>query len=167
MLLIAVSVHDTLTRAHPRPQFLMTLYLCIHVTVIVVAAKRGFEFHHCETHCLMMTAWLSSDKNMLPPYCSANLGAGAFVLNDKKCVWTCFSSVCFECIVGGFVDSQQWFKNFPNLLGGVFSPKHCSSPLSSRPSCSSVSEWAIFNRAAILIPISVHATSSTHMTAHA
>ena len=47
------------------------------------AADLGFQIHHGEKEYLMMTHWLSSDENKLPPNASHQVGVGCVVLNSE------------------------------------------------------------------------------------
>jgi hypothetical protein len=51
---------------------------------IAAAVEAGFQFHHAEGQQCVMTKWLCSSKNMLPPFATATLGVGAFVVNAKR-----------------------------------------------------------------------------------
>jgi ADP-ribose pyrophosphatase YjhB (NUDIX family) len=47
------------------------------------AVDAGFEFHHAEPGYLMLTQWLPSTENKLPPNASHQVGVGAFIF-DKE-----------------------------------------------------------------------------------
>ncbi|EFN58169.1 hypothetical protein CHLNCDRAFT_11561, partial [Chlorella variabilis] len=52
--------------------------------VIGHAVDRGFEFHHAEKEYVMLTRWLPSSENKLPPNASHQVGMGAFVMNERR-----------------------------------------------------------------------------------
>lgn len=52
--------------------------------LIPVAVKHGFTFHHAEKGYVMLTRWLPTTEDTLPPNASHQVGIGAFVVNSKK-----------------------------------------------------------------------------------
>ncbi|KAL3147960.1 hypothetical protein ABBQ38_014255 [Trebouxia sp. C0009 RCD-2024] len=51
--------------------------------LIPIAVKHGFDFHHAERSHVMLTRWLPTSENTLPPNASHQVGIGAFVMNSK------------------------------------------------------------------------------------
>lgn len=52
--------------------------------LISEALQQGFECHHAEKDYVMLTQWLPSGENRLPPSASHQVGVGAFVLNQQR-----------------------------------------------------------------------------------
>eukprot|EP01120_Amphizonella_sp_Union-15-10_P013295 TRINITY_DN6149_c0_g2_i1.p1 TRINITY_DN6149_c0_g2~~TRINITY_DN6149_c0_g2_i1.p1 ORF type:complete len:268 (+),score=49.91 TRINITY_DN6149_c0_g2_i1:57-860(+) len=52
--------------------------------LIPTATNLNFEFHHCKPRYVMLTLWLLEKENKLPPYATAFVGVGGFVVNEKK-----------------------------------------------------------------------------------
>lgn len=53
------------------------------ISYAVAARDLGFAMHHAEKEYLMMTHWLSSDDNTLPPNASHQIGVGCIVVDDE------------------------------------------------------------------------------------
>ena len=53
------------------------------ISYAVAARDFGFAMHHAEKEYLMMTHWLSSDDNTLPPNASHQIGVGCIVVDDE------------------------------------------------------------------------------------
>ena len=53
------------------------------VTIVPVAARRGFTFHHAESGYAMMTLQIE-DGAFIPPYATHYIGIGGVVLNKRQ-----------------------------------------------------------------------------------
>jgi len=52
--------------------------------LIHVAVEEAFHFHHAQKTFLMLSRWLSSERNSLPNYASFFVGVGGFVVNERN-----------------------------------------------------------------------------------
>ncbi|KAL0034735.1 hypothetical protein WJX77_004757 [Trebouxia sp. C0004] len=52
--------------------------------LIPVAVQHGFTFHHAEKGYVMLTRWLPTTEDTLPPNASHQVGIGAFVVNSRR-----------------------------------------------------------------------------------
>jgi ADP-ribose pyrophosphatase YjhB (NUDIX family) len=83
--------------------------------LVPAAVRCGFEFHHCTTNKLVLTAWLLKDQpSKLPPGPTHHVGVGGFVINDKDEVLVIKERsgpsaklVDFWKLPGGLVDPQE------------------------------------------------------------
>ncbi|KAJ1418571.1 NUDIX hydrolase domain-like protein [Ochromonadaceae sp. CCMP2298] len=55
-----------------------------HAALVPDCVDAGFVFHHAEKDYLMLTHWLSTRENKLPPNASHQVGVGAVVLHPTK-----------------------------------------------------------------------------------
>ncbi|CAI0374274.1 unnamed protein product [Linum tenue] len=53
-------------------------------SLVEVAVKEGFWYHHAEPTYLMLVSWLPGGAHPLPPNASHRVGVGAFVMNEKR-----------------------------------------------------------------------------------
>ncbi len=63
------------------------IWLKVPVTkahLIAEALQQGFDCHHAEKEYIMLTRWLPTTENKLPPNASHQVGVGAFVLNERR-----------------------------------------------------------------------------------
>ena len=53
--------------------------MTVHVVIIILYLKLGFDFHHAQSGYAMLTKWLPEDEpNKLPLYASHYLGKSAY-----------------------------------------------------------------------------------------
>eukprot|EP01121_Diplochlamys_sp_Union-15-3_P007315 TRINITY_DN1850_c0_g1_i2.p1 TRINITY_DN1850_c0_g1~~TRINITY_DN1850_c0_g1_i2.p1 ORF type:complete len:152 (+),score=19.99 TRINITY_DN1850_c0_g1_i2:60-515(+) len=64
------------------------VWLCIPIkqaSLVPVAVREGFEYHHAKKDYLTLTKWLPEDcKSKIPAYASSYLGVGGIVINDNN-----------------------------------------------------------------------------------
>ncbi|CAE5973462.1 unnamed protein product [Arabidopsis arenosa] len=57
---------------------------CELLSLVDVAIKKGFTYHHAENEYVMLTSWISDLPSTIPANASHRIGIGALVLNKNR-----------------------------------------------------------------------------------
>ncbi|VYS52025.1 unnamed protein product [Arabidopsis thaliana] len=75
---------------------------CELSSLVDIAIKKGFTYHHAENEYAVLTSWISDLPNTIPANASHRIGIGALVLNKNREV------LVVQEIDGVFKDTGLW-----------------------------------------------------------